>query len=525
MSRQVDRRVASPPVVLGLLVAAAAGCTEVEPVPEPLPAPPQCAPTAGGPYRVIEGEPVSFTVTCATPGEQRAGDRFVLPDLPAGASYDPATATVTWTPGFDQAAVRALTLAVDGELISGRVTLAIADAFDTPGNVPPRDPTTYTEELGLPVLFISPAPRSQSYEPVTVVYRGQTFAAEAMQRGASSISYPQLSYTIKFADGQPFVDPHQAGGFFGKRKIVAITTFDDNSYVRQRLAYELWRRMDPGHMDVQAYSAVMYVDGAFHGLYTIADHVDDDFFEDRGLDENGNVFKSVTHDANFDLVSASGAPKGSNLHLGWEKKDGLPLEGQPGAFADLDALTTFVATSSAATFAAELPTRIDVRDFQDWFVFATYTLAEDSAGKNAYLYHDPLAGPWRFVPWDLNHSFGQAWQTYRTGATQWNDFRGRNKIFARMMDDPALGPALAARYRALLDGPLAEDAVLALFDDMAAEVAPVAVRNQRKWGTPYRTFGRWSARTDFTDHAAELVYTRAWIRSRHAMLRARYPAR
>ena len=92
------------------------------------------------------------------------------------------------------------------------------------------------------------------------------------------------------------------------------------------------------------------------------------------------------------------------------------------------------------------------------------------------------------------------------------------------MEDPALGPALAARYRDLLGGPLAEDAVLALFDAMAAELAPVAPRNQRKWGTPYRTFSRWSGRTDFTDHAAELAYTRQWIRSRYAMLRARYPA-
>jgi|JI10StandDraft_1071094.scaffolds.fasta_scaffold10634_11 spore coat protein H len=511
-------------VTAALLAAAAlAACTEPPPVDDqPLPPPPQCAPTAGGPYQLVEGETVTFTITCANPGEVRSGDRFILSDLPDGAVYDPATATVTWTPALDQAAVRELTIEVVDELISGRVKLAVADAFDTPGNVPPLDPAAYPEELGVPVIFISPAPRSTVYEPISVVYRGHTYAAEGKRRGASSLSYPMLSYTIKFAPGDHFNDPTQAGGFFDRKRIVTITTFDDNTYLRQRLGYELWRRMDPDHIAERAYNAVMYVDGSFHGLYTIADHVDQNLFGAHGLDEAGNVYKSITHDANFDVVAANGSAK-SELRLGWIKKEGLPLEGEPGAFADLEELTRFTATSPAATFAAELPTRIDVRDFRDWFVFATYTLAEDSAGKNAYLYHDPAVGPWRFVPWDLNHSFGQAWQTSRTGATAWNDFRGRNKIFARMMDDPGLGAALAGRYREMLGGPLAVDDVVALFDAMVVETQRVAERNQRKWGAAYRAFSRWSGRTDFLDHDAEVAYTRAWIRSRDAMLRGRYP--
>jgi hypothetical protein len=432
---------------------------------------------------------------------------------------------VTWTPGLDQAAVRTLTLEVPGELLSGRVTIAVADAFDAPGNVPPLDPTTYSEELGLPVLFLSPAPSSASaYEPVTVVYRGHTYAAEGKRRGASSLSYPQLSYTIKFAAGDHFSDPVAAGGFFDKKRIVLVSTFDDNTYLRQRLAYELWRRMDPDHVAIQGYSAVVYLDGAFHGLYLLGDHVDKNLFAAAGHDENGNVFKSITHDANFDTVAANGQTKGSNLHLGWVKKDGLPVEGQPGAFDDLDALTTFAATSPAPQFAAELPDRVDQRDFMDWYVLVTYILGEDSGGKNAYLYHDPLTdSAWRYHPWDFNHAFGQSWTTTRTAATAWNDYRSRNKIFARMMDDAMLGPALAARYREQLAGPLAVDDVVASFDAMVDETEPVAVRNQRKWGAAYRAFSRWSGRNDFLDHAGEVDYTRAWIRQRFAMIRGRYP--
>ena len=518
-------KVAAIAAIATTAIAALAACTEpVAEDPPPLPSPAQCAPTAGGPYQLIEGEPVQLTVRCAVPGQTRTGDRFVIRELPTGAVYDPATATVTWTPGLDQAAVIELALEVTDEPITGRVRLAIADAFDSPGNVPPLDPTRYTEELGLPVLFMSTAPRSTTNEPVTVIYRGRTFAAEAKRHGASSLGYPQLSYSIKLADGDRFSDPDQAGGFLGKRSLVLISTFDDNTYLRQRLAYELWRHMDPDHIVVQAYSAVVYINGAFHGLYTITDHVDHDLMDEEGLAEGGNLYQAISHDANFDTVRYDGNAK-APLHLGYSKEDGTPVDGQPGAWDDLDALVTFTAGATPAAFSAELPTRFVVEDLRDWYVFVTYVLGEDSAGKNCFLHHDPITNqPWRYLPWDFNHSFGQAWQTSRTGANAWTDFRRNNKIFARMLDDTTLNAALRDRYRELLAGPLADDAVLALFDELAAEIHPVAIRNQRKWGAAYRSFSRWAGRTDFLDHDGEIAYTRQWIQTRAAMIHARYPA-
>lgn len=509
-------------LAVGLALAVAAlACTEPESGPPgELPPPPQCVPTGGGPHWLVEGEPLTFSITCATAGETRPGDAFEVRGLPAGAVYDPATATVTWTPGLDQAAVYQLELRVEDELITGRTKLGVADAFDTPGNVPVVDPLRYPEELGLPVMFVDKQPASTADEPVVITYRGRTWNALGNRHGASSLSYPQLSFTFQF-DDEPFSDPDHGGGFIGKKHLVAISTFDDNSYVRQRLAYELWSAIDRDHLDIRAYSAVLYVAGQFHGLYTITDRVDDDLMATFGLRKQGNLYKAITHDANFDTVLYAGGAK-TSLHAGYTKQEGLPPEGQAGAWDDLDALVTFAATSPAAQFASELPTRLSVADFRDWYVYVTFLLAEDSAGKNAYLYHDPAGGPWRYLPWDFNHSFGQAWQTSRTNPTAWTDFRRNNKIFARMLDDTTLGPALADRYRALLMGPLAEEAVMARVDAALAEIEPVAARNQRKWGQAYRTFSRWSSRTDFNDHAGEVAYLKNWLHVRIAGIRARY---
>jgi spore coat protein H len=68
---------------------------------------------------------------------------------------------------------------------------------------------------------------------------------------------------------------------------VLISTFDDNAYVRQRLAYELWNTLDPEHLQIQVYSGVVFQNGVYHGLYTFSDHVDGYLMEDHGLDQAG----------------------------------------------------------------------------------------------------------------------------------------------------------------------------------------------------------------------------------------------
>src|SRR5690606_11488403 len=101
-------------------------------------------------------------------------------------------------------------------------------------------------------------------------------------------------------------------------------------------------------------------------------------------------------------------------HAGYEKKHGLPdpmnadgtgPAGDP-AFADLDELVTFVSGADDTTFAAEVPTRIHVPDFQAWQMLVVFLRLADSAGKNSYLHHSTVT-PWHVVPWDFNDSFGQ----------------------------------------------------------------------------------------------------------------------
>ena len=148
----------------------------------------------------------------------------------------------------------------------------------------------------------------------------------------------------------------------------------------------------------------------------------------------------------------------------------------PGAYDDLDELITWVATAPQAQFTGEIDARIDRRDYEDWWIFVTLIMGDDSAGKNAYHYHDPVSGgPWRYAPWDFNDSFGQTWQTARKGFDAHpEDYVWANELFARMLLDPGLGPPLRARYGAALTDVYAVDRVLDRVDELALEVVKTA---------------------------------------------------
>ncbi|XXF76842.1 CotH kinase family protein [Myxococcaceae bacterium GXIMD 01537] len=483
----------------------------------------RCEPTGGEPRWLEEGEPLEVRLRCAT-GLAEGALRFTVDPLPPGASLDEERGVLRWTPAKDAAAVWRLTILerTTGEV--GTLTVGVADNWKAPGNVPVVDPARYTEEYGLPVFHLSFVDRltAGGYRPAQLVYRGHAYAIEAKYRGATSSAFPKRSYTLKFQEDDAFNEPFLAGGFNGRRRVVLISPFNDNSYLRPRLAFNLWNRMSPGHVQVKAYSAVLFVNGRYWGLFTVADHVGKHLLRRNGLSADGELFKAVDGNANFSRTAVDGLPKDS-LADGFEKKEGLPLSGH-GAYAAPIALTAFVADASDGTFRAGWGSRVETRDYEDWWIFNTLILGADTSAKNAYHYRDtPAQGRWRFIPWDLDATFGQGWNTKRHAFDELPDFTWENRLFRRMLADPAIAGPMRERYRALLREELSAEEVLALLEECAEEIRPAALRDEARWGATYRNFERWDWRKDFTTHDKEIDYLREWIRKRWTLLERRLP--
>jgi hypothetical protein len=124
------------------------------------------------------------------------------------------------------------------------------------------------------------------------------------------------------------------------------------------------------------------------------------------------------------------------------------------------------------------------------------------------------------APWDFNASFGQDWTTRRASAAPVDFYEGANRMFERMLADPDLGFGVRDRYHAMLDGgPLYVGTVLDLIDEEAARIDPSARRDWARWEAEYRSFGRWSDRTDWTTYEQEVEYLKDWVTARHEAVR------
>jgi spore coat protein CotH len=293
------------------------------------------------------------------------------------------------------------------------------------------------------------------------------------------------------------------------------------------MSFQAWNRLQAtapsGHVEIAHESAVLFIDGRYEGLYALTDQVNRDLFEDGALalDDGGNLYKSVNHDANFRLTRAFSTESKAFLGEGWETRDEPDLI--VNQWTDLEDLVLFADTSSDADFHAQLGARIDVGDLVDWWVFATLILGEDSYGKNAYLYKATPQEPFRFAPWDFNHSYGQAWETSRTDAATPIDEGWpleSNRLWERMLTSPTYRPLMEARYAQALEGPLALDAVLADWDAFVDEVRDSGLRDERKWGAEYRAFYADRGREDLLTFLGEEVYARQWIIDRWTSVRS-----
>lgn len=480
-----------------------------DPDPEVIPEGGSCDPGAADAW-VTEGDTIAVVMGCRGTGTATA---FDVPAPPDGATWDAARRTLTWTPGLADAGRVDVGVTADGD--AGTARIWVTDAWADPDNVE-VDPDTYTEELGLPVFHLArPAGTNADGDvETTVVYKGHTYGIRLKYRGAASLGYPKNSYTVTFPTDDHFEDDEE--DFDDRRKIVFTSLFDDNAYVRQGLCYDLWTAMDDSRHDIQTMFAVVYINGAYEGLYVVTDHIDGEYWKDQGYDEDANLYKAVSHDANF-YDSYNGSPK-SSWHAGYTKE-----EGPDGDYADLDAFVQWAATASDADFAAGLGERFAMDELIDWWILVRFTEADDSGGKNAYLYVDPAGGLIHHAPWDFNHSLGQTWQTEREASSTDYDFFWSNNLFKRALGDPALAPVWEARMRAALDGPLANDAVQARIDDRVARLKPSMDRDWDKWREQYRSYGGWYWRTDWTEPDEELAYLREWVAERSEYMDRWYP--
>ncbi len=327
--------------------------------------------------------------------------------------------------------------------------------------------------------------RLEEYTPAQACFQGKAIGVVGLRfKGSYGSLYNcfdesgqntcrKLGMKLKF-------DEYASGQrFFGLKRLNLQGYRYDDSYLKERLSYDLYREMNLAAP--RATWALVRVNGEAQGLFGMVEQIDGRFTSDRWPDDgDGNLFKEIwpgQEDATW-----------IRQHLETNK--------------DTGDLSVFQGFSSALNSAPEAELRSTLARFMDLDGWAAYMAVDDAianfdgittyytsgtpdqAGNHNFYLYQHANGTFTLIPWDLESTFYLApefadippWRAVPTDCNLtypvWSgDSRvvapGCNRVFRALSSN--LDAYRAAGQR-LLDGPFAVDRMLGKIDALASSI-------------------------------------------------------
>lgn len=191
----------------------------------------------------------------------------------------------------------------------------------------------------------------------------------------------------------------------GLTKLNFHNNVTDASWMNEVLSHRLFR--DAGVPAPRTAYARVYVsvvglyNREYFGLYSLVEDLDKHFAAERFGTKKGALFKPVTRD----LLAYLGEDWAAYQQTYDPKTDlTVPQQRRVIEFARL------VTSSADAEFASKLGSFLDLDEFARFLAVTVWLSTLDSilvVGQNYYVYLHPETDRFQFLPWDLDHSFGQ----------------------------------------------------------------------------------------------------------------------
>lgn len=274
----------------------------------------------------------------------------------------------------------------------------------------------------------------------------------------------------EFAKGQKL-----AG--LGKLNLHNNTT--DASWMNEPLSYALYRAAGvpaprTSYARVRVNAPGLH-DNTYLGLYSIVENPDNNWAEANFGSKKGAIFKPVTPT----LFRYLGDDWKAYNQI-YDPKTEL-TDKQKRRVQDFAKLLT---EANDADFARRLPEFLDVDEFSRFMAVTVWLSTLDSIltlGQNYVVYLHPKTDKFQFVPWDLDHSFGnfgmQGSQEEREQLSINKPWSGENRFFERVLGVPAVKDAYLARLKEF-QGTIFQPERLAKQVDDVAKVIRDAVKDE-----------------------------------------------
>lgn len=248
--------------------------------------------------------------------------------------------------------------------------------------------------------------QAEQYVPATLTYQGQTWADIGVRYkggygtltlcfdGQGNRTCPKLSLKLKFDE---YVDGQR---FYGLKRLNFHSMIYDDSHLRDRLAYQLFR--DVGVPAPRAVHARLVVNGELLGLFALVEEIDGVFTEEHfdAIDGgDGNLYKEVwpVHAGPARYVAALDTNAGASVDRMVRFADALT--------ASSDA--TFRATIESWTDAPVLMNYLAVDRFIDHWDGIVGWYCPDTVNcfnHNYFWYEQADTDRMWLLPWDMDNS-------------------------------------------------------------------------------------------------------------------------
>ncbi|HER09630.1 MAG TPA: hypothetical protein ENO20_12050 [Bacteroides sp.] len=220
-------------------------------------------------------------------------------------------------------------------------------------------------------------------------------------RGNTSRDKQKKSFKISFNTFE------QGRDFHGLEKMNLNAETNDVSLLRSKLSWELFRYLGvPGS---RCNHVLLYINGAFYGVYVNTEHIDETFVKSRFGTNDGNLYKCLWP---ADLVYLGEDQEAYKFTEEDRRAYALRINEEWDDYADLAGLVSVINLTAGDQFPAALEQVFNVQQYLK--VMAVDVMTGNWDGyignrNNYYLYRDQVTGRFEYIPYDLDNTFGIDW--------------------------------------------------------------------------------------------------------------------
>ncbi|HTF02578.1 MAG TPA: CotH kinase family protein [Bacteroidia bacterium] len=235
---------------------------------------------------------------------------------------------------------------------------------------------------------------TDTYTSCEMIFDGTVLSSTAVRfKGNSSYNNPSQKKSLK-VDLNEFVSGQDYDGI---KKFNLNNGFKDPTFIREKLTLDYMRRHGI-HAPRCTYARV-YFNNVYWGLYMLVEDVNSKFLSQHYGNNNGNLFKG---DPQGDLRWY-----GSTLSS-YTSRYELD-QSSTNDWSDLVNLIDTINNTGSSNYYNTLEEILFGQDAINNMVINNMFVNLDSycgSGHNYYVYHDSLIGKFRWIPWDVNETFG-----------------------------------------------------------------------------------------------------------------------